>query len=108
MHEHAAHPPTAAPLHLCAACGEPFVVPRELLGPADGARHVVHLCCDNCGWSDVAPHALEDLERLDRALDRQTAQIVAAIELFATAHDLDRIDRFVRALRDDLILPEDF
>ena len=56
----------------------------------------------------MAPHALEDLERLDRALDRQTAQIVAAIELFATARDLDRIDRFVRALRDDLILPEDF
>src|SRR5215210_8008363 len=93
-------PSATAPVERCGACGEPFVVPIEMLGVVGHWRYVVDLACTNCGWSGVEIHDESALERLDRALDRQTAQMRAAIEVLCVAHELDRIDRFARALDD--------
>jgi hypothetical protein len=96
------------PVERCPRCGEPFVVPVDILGVVANWRYIVELVCTNCGWSGVRVHDDSALERLDRALDRQVAQMRAAIEVLSVARDLDRIDRFAQALHDGEVLPEDF
>jgi hypothetical protein len=108
MFENLAPHPAVGPLHLCAACRQPFIVPVARFGAAGLTRDRVQLSCDNCGWSEVAAHDHAALEHLDRVLDEQTAQMVAAVELLAISADIDRIDRFAQALHDGHILPEDF
>jgi hypothetical protein len=108
MFEDLAPHPAVGPLHVCTACRQPFIVPVARFGAAGLARDRVQLSCDNCGWSGVAAHDHAALDHLDRVLDEQTAQMVAAVELLAISADIDRIDRFARALHDGHILPEDF
>jgi hypothetical protein len=95
-------------IEVCRSCGEPFVVPVDILGVVGHWRYTVALRCVNCGWTGVQVHDEAALERLDRALDAQTVQMRAAIEVLGVARELDRIDRFAHALREDRILPEDF
>ena len=97
-----------SPVERCPSCGEAFVVPVDILGVVGHWRYTVALSCMNCGWSGVQVHDETALERLDRALDAQTVQMRAAIEVLGVARELDRIDRFARALAQDGILPEDF
>ena len=95
-------------LRVCPTCRRPFVAPREILATRDDGRHVVDLVCANCDWSAIEEHDGERLGALDRALDRDTAQIEAAAQALALCLELDRIDRFVAALYAGHILPEDF
>jgi hypothetical protein len=97
-----------AAIEVCVTCGEPFVVPVDILGVVGHWRYTVALSCMNCGWAAVQVHDETALERLDRALDAQTVQMRAAIEVLTVARELDRIDRFAHALEEDGILPEDF
>ena len=99
---------STATVDVCSTCHEPFVVPVDILGVAGHWRYVVELSCTNCGWSGVQVHDEAALERLDRALDAQTVQMRSAIEVLGVARELDRIDRFARALDDGDVLPEDF
>jgi hypothetical protein len=108
MFEDLAPRAAVCPLHVCTACRRPFIVPVARFGSAGLSRDRVQLSCDNCGWTEVAAHDHAALEHLDRVLDEQTAQMVAAMELLAISADLDRIDRFAQALHDGHILPEDF
>jgi hypothetical protein len=98
----------AVAVEQCTSCGEPFVVPVDILGVVGHWRYVVDLVCANCGWSGVQIHDDSALERLDRELDRQTEQMRAAIEVLGVAREVDRIDRFAQALHDGDVLPEDF
>jgi hypothetical protein len=106
--------PSSAPvegdraIEVCRTCGEPFVVPVDILGVVAHWRYTVALSCMNCGWAGVQVHDEPALERLDRALDAHTVQMRAAIEVLGVARELDHIDRFARALTEDGILPEDF
>ena len=95
-------------LRFCPTCRQPFVAPREILATEDDGHHVVDLACANCEWSAIERHDGERLGALDRALDRDTAQIEAAAQALALSLELDRIDRFVAALHAGHILPEDF
>jgi len=95
-------------IEVCRTCGEPFVVPIDILGVIGHWRYTVALSCMNCGWAGVQVHDETALERLDRALDAHTVQMRAAIEVLGVARELDHIDRFARALSEDGILPEDF
>ena len=95
-------------IEVCRTCGEPFIVPDDILGVVGHWRYAVALSCRNCGWAGVQVHDETELERLDRALDAQTVQMRAAIEVLGVARELDHIDRFARALSEDGILPEDF
>jgi hypothetical protein len=95
-------------LRLCPTCRRLFVAPRGVLASHDDGNHVVELACANCGWSAVQLHAGARLGVLERALDRDSAQIEAAAEALAMTVELDRIDRFAEALHADHILPEDF
>lgn len=97
-----------APLHECRACRRPFVVPTTVLQVVTRTTYRIELTCNNCGWSHVGTHAEDELEVLDRMLDRQTADMEAALELWELTREIERIDAFSWALRDDHILPEDF
>jgi hypothetical protein len=112
MSAHSEHPVAqtrpVTDLHKCPGCTRPFVVPRAVLMLADRQRYVVELACSNCEWWAVRIHDEIALEALDDALDRSTAQMHAAVEEAELAEELERIDNFVAALQEDLILPEDF
>lgn len=95
-------------LRLCPCCGQPFVAPREVLATHEDGQHVVELSCANCQWSSIQLRAGDDLIALDRALDRDSAQIEAAAEALALTVELERIDAFALALHEGHILPEDF
>jgi hypothetical protein len=95
-------------LRLCPICHQPFVAPRDVLASHDDGHIVVELQCANCGWAAVQLRAALELVALDRALDRDSAQIQAAAEALALTLELERIDRFALALHDGHILPEDF
>ena len=98
-----------APLHVCEGCEQPFVVPVSVLDIIDGGRRcIVELVCNNCGRAALSVHDDGALEALDRELDESVEQIHRALEVLAVVDDLERIDGFAAALRDDLILPEDF
>jgi hypothetical protein len=96
------------PLHVCLGCGRPFVVPVSILDLVDDARAVVELHCTNCGRTALGVHDDESLAALDRELDETTKSMQEALELLTYVDELERIEAFAHALRQDLILPEDF
>lgn len=95
-------------LRVCPCCRQPFVSPREVLASHDDGHHVVELGCANCDWSSIQLRDGVELVALERALDRDSAQIEAAAEALALTVELERIDRFALALHDGHVLPEDF
>jgi hypothetical protein len=100
--------PSTRRLELCAACAEPFVQAREVVGWRADGRLVLDLACASCGWEGFAARPAADLDALQRARDRHSAAIAAAADALAMTSELDRIDRFALALQEDQILPEDF
>ena len=98
----------ACDLRLCPCCEQPFVAPREVLASHVDGHIVVELRCANCGWGAVQLREALELVALDRALDRDTAQIEAAATALALSLELERIERFALALQEGHILPEDF
>jgi hypothetical protein len=100
---------TPAAPHVCDACDRPFVVPISVVDIIDGGRRcIVELACNNCGRAALTVHDDAELEALDRELDESVAQMHRALDVLAVVDELERIDGFAAALRDDLILPEDF
>jgi ribosomal protein S27AE len=95
-------------LRVCPACRQPFVAPREIMAVHDDGQLLVELACANCGWSSIEVHDAMKMVTLERALDRDSAQIEAAAEALAVTLELERIDRFAHALHHDHVLPEDF
>lgn len=113
MHQDGRHPTSAAlfavpDLHVCRRCRWTFVVPVAVVDVLGPDRYLVELQCTNCGLSVVESHDEEVLEALDRELDRQTAEMRAALEIWQVTRQAEEIDAFARALQDDHILPEDF
>jgi hypothetical protein len=100
--------PVDTTLHICDACRRDFIVPVSVLELIDNDRCLVELSCTNCGTSSLGTHDDRSLMELDRHLDEAQDQMREAIAVFEIADELERLDRFVRALRDDHILPEDF
>lgn len=95
-------------LHVCRGCERPFVVPVAVLGVVGDDGYLVELQCTNCGLVVVAAHSENVLEALDRELDRQTADMQAALELWLVTRQLEEIELFAAALEGDHLLPEDF
>src|SRR5436309_4816491 len=94
--------------HVCRVCQRPFVVPLSTFPLVTRDGYVVEMQCSNCEDSTVALLSEEQMERLDRELDRQTGRIRKTVAELRLANDLQRVDRFVDALYAGHILPEDF
>jgi hypothetical protein len=94
-------------LHLCPECD------RDLVYPVDweeaGETHwEVTLRCPNCEWTGTGVFEQDVVERFDEELDRGTETLVRDLKRMMQANMEDEIERFVSALQDGHIVPEDF
>ncbi len=94
-------------LHLCGSCGADLVYPVDW--EEAGARHwEVTLRCPNCEWSGTGVFDQAAVERFDEELDRGTEALVRDLKRLMHANMEADIERFVEALEQDHIAPEDF
>ena len=94
--------------HVCRVCQRPFVIPLSTFPLVSRDGYVVEMRCNNCEDSTVALLSEQQMEQLDRELDRQTGRLRRTIAELRLAGELERVDRFVEALQAGHILPEDF
>lgn len=105
----AAHP-TAEPvddLHICGTCDSELVYPVDWEEAGD-VHWEVTLRCPNCEWSGTGVFEQDIVERFDEELDRGTEALVRDLKRMMQANMEDEIDRFISALRDGHIVPDDF
>src|ERR687894_413934 len=93
-------------LHVCGRCTSELVYPVEW--EEAGTTHwEVVLRCPNCEWNGTGVFE-QVVERFDEELDRGTECLVRDLKRLMTANMEDEIERFVSALENDHVLPEDF
>lgn len=95
------------PLHICPACESPLVQPLAWSETED-ERWELELSCPNCEWRDEGVFSHLEVEDLEDRLEDGLTDLLDDLHRLAQANMADEIDRFVRALEADLILPEDF
>ncbi len=64
----------------CTACGQPFIVPVALLELIDEGLYLLALHCNNCNGLFTGVYEDAELEALEHANDRSTAEMEAALE----------------------------
>src|SRR4051795_8216597 len=94
-------------LHLCGTCNSDLVYPVEW-EEAGSTHWQVSLRCPNCEWAGTGIFEQDAVERFDEELDRGTEALVSDLRRLVQANMEGEIDRFVRALEVDAVLPEDF
>ena len=99
--------PDATDLHICGSCESELVYPVEW-DEAGSTHWEVTLRCPNCEWAGTGVYEQDLVERFDEELDRGTEQLVRDLKRLMTANMEEEIDRFMQALDQDHILPEDF
>lgn len=94
-------------LHVCGGCSAELVYPVtwQEFGPT---HWEVSLRCPNCEWTGTGVYDQTLVERFDEELDRGTEALVRDLKRLMQANMEDDVERFVAALEDDQILPEDF
>jgi hypothetical protein len=100
-------PSEATDLHVCGSCDSGLVYPVEW-EEAGSTHWEVTLRCPNCEWTGTGVYEQELVERFDEELDRGTECLVRDLKRLMTANMEDEIERFVKALGNDHVLPEDF
>ena len=68
----------------------------------------VSLRCPNCEWSTVGTFEQDAVQRFDETLDRGTEALVADLRQLSRANMEADVERFIRALNAEYLLPEDF
>lgn len=94
-------------LHICPDCGSDLVQPIEWSEAVED-RWELLLGCPNCWWSEEGLFSQEEVEALEEQLDEGVAEMLHDLQRLTHANMADQIERFIAALRADLILPEDF
>jgi hypothetical protein len=104
---HSHLPRSRTNLHLCGSCSSDLVYPIEW-HEASATHWQVTLRCPNCEWAGTGVFEQTSVERFDEELDRGTEALVRDLKRLVQANMEEQIDRFVDALRDDHIVPDDF
>lgn len=99
--------PATTGLHVCPDCQSELVQPVAW-AEGSGNSWVLVLNCPNCGWCDEGVYTQEEVEELEERLDAGLADMLDDLQRLAQANMADQVDRFVAALNEDQILPEDF
>ena len=94
-------------LHVCGTCDSELVYPVDWEEAGD-THWEVTLRCPNCEWTGTGVFEQDVVERFDEQLDRGTEVLVRDLKQLMQANMEDEIERFVSALRDGHILPDDF
>ena len=108
--EAAAAIPSSGPvrdLRLCPCCDRDLVFPVEW-EEVSPTHWEVLLRCPNCEWSEVDTFDQPTVDRFDEQLDIGTEILLRDLKRLQQANMEEEIDRFVRAVNADAILPEDF
>jgi hypothetical protein len=108
--EAAAAIPSPSPvrdLHDCPCCDRDLVYPVEW-EEVSPTHWEVLLRCPNCEWGEVGTFDQATVDRFDEKLDVGTEILMRDLKRLQQANMEDEIDRFVRAVNADAILPEDF
>ena len=100
-------PRTQEDLHICPSCDSTLVYPVDW-APAAGRRWTVDLRCPDCEWTGGGTYPQEVVDRFDEALDDGTEALLRDLNLLTRANMEEEVDRFVNALSNDFIIPEDF
>jgi hypothetical protein len=95
------------PLHVCPMCDSELVQPVAWMEAEDG-RWDLTLECPNCGWTESGSYEHDQVDLLEAQLDEGLAEMISDLQQLARANMAGDIDRFVAALANDLVLPEDF
>jgi hypothetical protein len=98
---------TDADLHICSACSSQLVYPVDW-APIDESRWRVELHCPECDLCTEGCYEQAVLDRFDAILDDATESLLDDLSRLQHSNMEDEVDRFVRALEGDLVLPEDF
>jgi hypothetical protein len=100
-------PGTAADLHICPVCASELVYPVawEEAGPTSWE---VSLRCPNCEWTLTNVYDEDAIQRFDDVLDAGTEALVGDLRQLTRANMEADVDRFIRAIHGDHLLPEDF
>ena len=104
--EAGASAPTRA-LHVCPECSSELVYPLSWQ-EAGHTSWELELRCPNCEWEHVDVYEQEVVEVFDEELDEGTEALVRDLRRLAHANMEDEVERFIKALQADAILPEDF
>lgn len=94
-------------LHLCPGCSSDLVYPMNW-EEASEREWQLDLRCPNCEWSHTGVYPQEIVEQLDEELDNGTQVLVKDLKALVRANMEAEIERFIAALRADLIWPMDF
>jgi hypothetical protein len=94
-------------LHVCPKCDSELVQPVRWSEAAGGAWELV-LECPNCAWSESGTFDRRQVEQLEEQLDDGLARMLDDLRRLAQVNMSEDVERFVSALRADLVLPEDF
>ena len=94
-------------LHVCPECSSDFVYPLDWAQSGE-AHWSVDLRCPECEWHGTGVYDQEILDRFDIELDTGTAAMIDDLADLTRANMEDEAEAFLTALRDDLVLPEDF
>ncbi len=107
VHFHDAEDAAPRGLHVCPDCASELVQPIEWAEASDDHWELL-LECPNCGWAGAGVYSQEQVQELEERLDEGIANMLRDLQRLTQANMTDQIDRFVKALEADLILPEDF
>jgi len=94
-------------LTLCPRCDSDLVYPLDW-EPAGSRGWSISLRCPECEWHADGVFPQEVADRFDDALDASTQAVLDDLELLTRSNMESQIERFVKALTEDWILPEDF
>lgn len=94
-------------LHVCPACDSDLVYPVAWEERA-GDRWRIERRCPNCEWRHVGEFDQEDVEEFDDVLNEGTESLLTGLRNFARANMAADVERMIRAIEDDHILPMDF
>lgn len=94
-------------LHVCPECAGGFVQPTDW-EPAGRSRWRVQLRCPDCEWRGSGVHDQRTMDSFDEVLDNGTEALLDDLTHLTRAIMEEDVDRFVEALRRDLIQPDDF
>jgi hypothetical protein len=97
-----------AGLHVCPKCESDLVQPVAWSEATQAGGWDLTLECPNCWWCESGTYGPEQVESLEEQLDDGVTALLRDLQRLTHANMADQIDRFIDALRADVILPEDF
>jgi hypothetical protein len=100
--------PQKAQLHVCPDCSSELVQPVawEQVQASNDWR--LWRRCPECEWRGEDVHRETAVDEYDEQLDFGTRELAEELRALQQSNMEESVDRFVAALRADLILPEDF